>query len=559
MQSWQETFGALKQKYLKRSSDRLAEILELLDGIIADPRDAELIRRLSRNFHWLAGSGSMYGFQSVSTLGAEGEQYCESVLRADPKVNPIDVEKLKVLVSELSAAFTPGSESGDPQETTNLGLDEPEIRESTEVLVVGEDQTNVSSLTKLVEEMGLTVRQARNSSATLQEVDRKMPDALIIEIPLGDGDAYELVEKVRTRPDGDRPAIIIVSKQTGFLDKVRSIHCGADAHFERPVDFKAMCRRLRYLLDKTRQEPPRILSVEDDPDQAAFIRAFLESAGYQVKTCTDPKHFDTFMSQFQPDLVILDVMLPGMTGYELARYIRQDERHATLPVLFLTTQGQLDARIESTRSGGDDHLVKPVPPALLLNSVSAKLERARFLNSLLHKDGLTNLLNHTAFMEQGQAVVAQQKRRSGYVALIVLDMDYFKSINERHGYPGGDKVLVALSLLLRRRLRQSDVIGRLGGDEFGIIAEGIDEGEALSLASRLIQDFGSIQHSTMSHSGFYATVSAGIASLDASTMTLEQWVGHAYSALAEAKSSGRNCAIVFKGDLKKDPNYQTLR
>ncbi|MBZ0188039.1 MAG: diguanylate cyclase, partial [Candidatus Obscuribacterales bacterium] len=239
----------------------------------------------------------------------------------------------------------------------------------------------------------------------------------------------------------------------------------------------------------------------------------------------------------------LDVMLPGMTGYELARYIRQDERHATLPVLFLTTQGQLDARIESTRSGGDDHLVKPVPPALLLNSVASKLERARFLKSLLHKDGMTNLLNHTAFMEQGRTVVAQQKRKSGCIALIVLDLDYFKSINERHGYPGGDKVLVALALLLRRRLRQSDIIGRLGGDEFGIIAEGIDESEALALASRIIADFGAMQHATLSHSGFYATVSSGISVLDAGTMTLEQWVGQAYAALAQAKASGRNCAV----------------
>ena len=74
MQSWQETFGALKEKYLKRSSDRLAEILQVLDGLIANPNDEEAIRKMSRSFHWLAGSGSMYGFKEVSRLGAKGEQ-----------------------------------------------------------------------------------------------------------------------------------------------------------------------------------------------------------------------------------------------------------------------------------------------------------------------------------------------------------------------------------------------------------------------------------------------------------------------------------------------------
>ncbi|HEY9713886.1 MAG TPA: diguanylate cyclase, partial [Chroococcales cyanobacterium] len=338
-------------------------------------------------------------------------------------------------------------------------------------------------------------------------------------------------------------AILIVSKQTGFLDKVRSIHCGADAHFEKPVDMKAMMRRLRYLLDKKRAEAPRILSVEDDPDQAAYIRAFLESAGYQVKTCTDPRNFDSYLSSFNPDLVILDVMLPGMTGYELARYLRQDERHATLPVMFLTTQGNLEARIEAARSGGDDHLVKPVPHALLLSSVAARLERSRFLKTLLHRDGLTHLLNHSAFMEQAQMVVAQQKRRSGYTALIIIDVDYFRSINERHGYPGGDKVLVALSLLLRRRLRQSDIVGRYAGDKYGIIAEGLDEQEALCLATRLLSDFAATSHSTPLHAGFYATCSAGVAVLDPKTMDLERWIHAAGTALQAAKQAGRNCAM----------------
>ncbi len=550
MQSWKETFGELKEKYLRRSTERLAEILEILDGLFSNPGDEELVRRLSKNFHWLAGSGSMYGFQQVSQLGAEGEQYCETILRGNISENPVDVNKLKTIISELSSIFSRGDGDGDaPPVTSNLDSSAPSFIPETSgkpaILIIDEDQSNLSTLSSLVEENGMVARTSRNIAQAITELMRGMPDGLFVEIPLPDGDAYELIEKVRAMPQGEEPAIIIVSKQTGFLDKVRSIHCGADAHFEKPVDLKAMLRRLRYLLDKKRQDPPRILSVEDDPDQAAFIRAFLESAGYQVRTCTDPKHFDSYMSQFQPDLVLLDVMLPGMTGYELARYIRQDERHATLPVLFLTTQGQLDARIESARAGGDDHLVKPVPPALLLNSVSSRLERSRFLKTLLHKDGLTNLLNHTSFMEQGQAAVAQQKRRQGAVSLIILDVDYFKSINERHGYPGGDKVLVALSLLLRKRLRQSDIIGRISGDEFGIIAESLDEKEAVVLATRILSDFAAIQHVTMSHSGFYATCSAGVAVLDAKVMSLEGWLTHAYLALQEAKSQGRNCAVAF--------------
>ncbi len=551
MQAWSQTFGQLKEQYIRRSSERIGKIIEMLSALAQNPSNAEVIEQLSRQFHWLAGSGSMYGYPAVSSMGSEGEDYCNSLLRDTSQRPRADVEKLKALLNALANEFAVTDEAA---ETTNLGTGGRGTGRS-EIVIIDESQTDLSLLCKLVEEGGMTFRTARTMAAGINEVVREMPDGMIVEIPLPDGDAYELVEHVRTLPGGEDIAIVIVSKQTGFLDKVRSIHCGADAHFEKPVDMKAMLRRMRYLLDKRRQEAPRILSVEDDPDQAAFIRAFLESAGYQVRTCTDPKNFDSFISSFNPDLVLLDVMLPGMTGYELARYLRQDERHATLPVVFLTTQGNIEARIEAARSGGDDHLVKPVPPALLLSSVSARLERSRFLQTLLHRDGLTNLLNHSSFMEQAQVTIAQQKRKANFTALILIDVDNFRHINERHGYPGGDKVLVALSLLLRKRLRQSDIIGRYGGDEFGIIAEGIDEQEALTLAARLIADFAATAHSTPLHAGFFASCSAGISVLDSKTMDLEKWVQSAFSALSAAKQSGRNCAMAIKGNqfIKADP------
>ncbi|MBK7839520.1 MAG: Hpt domain-containing protein [Candidatus Obscuribacter sp.] len=154
MASWQETFSELKSQYVQRSTDRLAQIIELVTKLISNPMNKDLVQQLSRHFHWLAGSGSMYGFQKVSAMGLEGERICDGITAQTGPASPVDLEKLKVLLQELSVQFTGGE---DAPETTNLG----KVRSINnsgrqEVLVIDEDQKDLASLRKQVEEHGFS-------------------------------------------------------------------------------------------------------------------------------------------------------------------------------------------------------------------------------------------------------------------------------------------------------------------------------------------------------------------------------------------------------------------
>lgn len=406
------------------------------------------------------------------------------------------------------------------------------------VLVVSGHETVRDSLTERLRRVAMTAHSVATRADAARILETRRPDGIIVDVALPDGSGYEFVEQLRAQPGGDAPAVLILSLETGLLDKVEAIRCGADGFFERPLDWDALLRRLNLLLERSKAEPGRVLLVEHDPAQATELGALLRSGGFEVRNCHDPGSFESDLAAFRPDLVLVDVVLPGLSGYDLGRYVRQDEKHATLPILFLTTQAEAEAEIANAKAGGDGHLAKPVLPGLLLSAVTARIERARFLRSLVGRDGLTGLLSHTAFLEQARVTIGRKRRDPELsLAWVMIDLDHFREVNDRHGHFVGDRVLLSLATLLRRRLRQSDTLGRYGGEEFAVLLDDLSQDQALRLVTRLIEEFRRAEHFTGDGS-FRVTCSAGVAMLD-SWMDLESWRRAAENALLAAKAQGR--------------------
>jgi diguanylate cyclase (GGDEF)-like protein len=535
--SWDETLKELREQYIRGSADRLASINRTLDALEIQPADEAALKELRRFFHGLGGSGKTYGFAQVTEIGLWGEQECDGLIKEKLPPTLDHLNRWRSFSEELRKQFEKGSI--DDSALAKKEEAQKNLLHSFNILIVDDDPDICRSLSTLLQEEGMVVRVANSKAEAEKAVDEFMPDGMIVDVILGDGSGYEFVRYARNLPDGDAPSILVISTLSGFHDKVESISCGSDGFFEKPVEWEVLIQRLRYLLLRERSDPPRILSVEDDQDQAAFLRAVLQSAGYEVRICNDPRLFEAHLISFRPDLVIMDIVLPDITGIDLARYLRQHEQYTTLPVLFLSMQGQMQDRIETVRAGGDDHLVKPVAPGLLLSTVAARIERSRFLKSLLDRDGLTKLLTHTAFLERARAVVAQKSRKLHRNSVLVLmDLDHFKSVNDTYGHIVGDRVLASLSSLLRRRLRQTDTIGRYGGEEFAILIDDLKKDEAVRLMNRLLDEFAAIEQNAPDNKTFHVTFSAGIALLKRK-MTLPQWIEAADKALYAAKAAGR--------------------
>jgi diguanylate cyclase (GGDEF)-like protein len=527
---WDDELSALRVLFLREARGRLDDLDRLLDLLERDGSDARALQDLRRAFHGFSGSGTTYGLPGVSALGLEGERRCGAVRSGPAVASDLRIwrEAAAALRREIEGASAAAPVSDAPSAAT--------------VVVVDEDAASREALVVALEQEGFALRSEPRLVDALGT--GSLPDALIVDASADQAAAFALVESVRSRPGGEKPVVFVVGRHGGVLDRVEAIHCGADGHFTRPVDVGALVRRLRFLLERARAEPPRVLSIEDDPQQAAFLRTVLSSGGCDVRTVDDPARLEAELAAFRPDLVLMDVLLPGVSGYDLVRSLRQDERYATLPVIILTTRGELDARIEAARAGGDEHLVKPVSPGLLLSTVVARVERGRFLRLLLERDGLTGLLTHTALLERARTAVARKRREPRrHWVWMMIDLDRFKAVNDTHGHPAGDQVLVRLSGLLRARLRQADVVGRYGGEEFAVVLEDISAEDAVRLVERLRGEFGAVEHRSREGAAFRVTFSAGLAALE-DGQSLSAWVNAADRALYEAKEAGRDRVVL---------------
>jgi diguanylate cyclase (GGDEF)-like protein len=535
MTSWEETLRELRHDFVRGSLERFSRMRAQLDALRRQP-DEQTSRELMLQFHGLSGSGTTYGFPEVTRLGAEGERWLKTVLDSGAPASSAEIERVAEQLARLERAFEPGA---DP--VAQAAPRDPAAVRRPHVLVVEDDPPSRALLTARLAQAGYEVTSTGSRSEATARLQEALPDAVVADVLLPDGTVHELLRELRAAPGGEEIGVVLVSARAAFPDKVEAIASGADAFFEKPIDWDSLLERLQALLERWQGGPQRLLIVEDFAEQAAFLKTVLEAAGYEVRVSPDPRTFESDLHAYNPDLILMDILLPGISGYALTRYVRLDPAHASVPIVFLTTEAQTEARIRGLHAGGDDYLTKPVAPSLLLTTVAARLERARVLRGLMERDGLTRLLTHSAFLDRVQQAHSRALRRPEIgQALVMVDLDHFKDVNDRHGHATGDRVLGAFGAFMRRRVRQMDVAGRYGGEEFGLLLEGLSQADAVRLVKRLLEEFAALEHEAPGGERFSVTFSAGVAGLDASSVDPDGWLKAADDALYEAKRLGRN-------------------
>ena len=290
-----------------------------------------------------------------------------------------------------------------------------------------------------------------------------------------------------------------------------------------------------------------VLAIDDSPEIHQLLKFRLRNL--DVELAHADCGFDGFDQALavNPDLILLDVMMPDASGFDICRKLKTTTQTRNIPVIFLTGASDVDQKVLGFDVGAVDYIQKPLDSVELNTRVRAALRTKRFQDRLAQSamiDGLTGLWNRAHFDQRIHEEVAAALRYDRPMSLIMMDVDKFKNLNDNHGHLFGDEVLQVVGDVLQDSVRTSDWPCRYGGEEFGLILLETDLDGAIIMAERIRKEIGSLQLHNKAQlvpvTSSFGVVSSTLC-MNPCDLSSKWMIGSADRALYAAKEGGRNC------------------
>jgi len=301
----------------------------------------------------------------------------------------------------------------------------------------------------------------------------------------------------------------------------------------------------------------KVLIVDDMLFQIELMKAVLEENGYDVSVALGGEEAIERVKTDKPDIVLLDLLMPKMNGFEVLRSLQHDANYevANTPVIVISACGDDDNVVRALDFGAQDYVTKPIIPPLLLARLRSVLRLKcnrdhllvtnRQLSRIASLDPLTEMFNRRWFYKLAEKERIKAKLCQESLSAIMLDIDHFKVLNDRHGHAMGDESLRSLKAIFQRCIRKSDIAGRLGGDEFAIICPNTDLSSAVCLAERIRKGVES-QTIQLEEVKAKMTISLGVASQEIGDLTIDDMLKRADQMLYKAKGDGHNRVVQYQ-------------
>ncbi len=551
--TFEQQLEKLRVEYLQQLPQKLLDVHKDWNQL-KNEWSAEQIVLLHRNVHSLIGTSGTFGFKALSNSARELEIILKPFIETDTAdeenqfqcdelfIDTINVkiEQLFSLLRDIQSNQTLHEKDKHPEklgEQISTLNDSEAIVTHAIIYYLNHDHNAPSQLTQQLASYGFKVSHWHNLQDFLTAVENEKPGLALLDLTLPDTSAAEIFSTAqRLAVIGVK--VIVLSGNDDFGSRLASVRAGAHAYLSKPTDVPALVGQIRNALHINTTRPSHVLIVDDQDSVVQFYSSVLNHAGINTTATTNPFNTLALMREHTPDILLLDLNMPDISGKELAAVIRQHEQYQSIPIIFLSAEVNADLKTSLLEIGSDDLLLKGMPHEELVRQVKSRLARAKILRAMMYEDSLTGLLNHAQIQLAAERVFSLCKRRKTPCCIAMIDIDFFKKVNDSYGHLTGDRVIKALANLLEQRFRLTDYIGRFGGEEFMLALPDVTVNDAANLINNLRKAFSAIEFKE-GNTVFTVSFSAGVADNANASNVIDQ-VRSADEALYRAKARGRN-------------------
>ena len=287
----------------------------------------------------------------------------------------------------------------------------------------------------------------------------------------------------------------------------------------------------------------KILVVEDDEYNMKILKKILKDENYKVYTQSDGKDAVEKAKWARIDAVLLDIMMPEIDGFSVCQLLKEDPETRDIPIIMVTAITEGETLKRAFELGAFDYIKKPIDRIEVLARLSAALEyseQQKKLQDMAMRDGLTGLYTHTLLLELLEKECSKARRYKTSLAFLMIDIDHFKKVNDTYGHRAGDMILSLVADTLEINSRRSDVVGRYGGEEFGIVLQDISYDNAWIVCERIRSSVENFEY-RIGDKTVKITISIGMAYKESEAEAdFEKMITTADKALYQAKKNGRN-------------------